>query len=68
MASLGTITQLPKDFFLTAATLAGDGQRNHASAEQPEVDTGDQEAGQSASQATQERQAYVLPVGGCMKR
>ena len=41
MTLLGTITQLPKDFFLHAVTLAGASTENTIPSEQAEVDAAD---------------------------
>ena len=58
MATIGTITQLPEEFFLTAATLAGDGNQKPALTEQTNAGTSDQEA-EAAADATQDRQAQT---------
>ena len=60
MATLGTITQLPKDFFLSAATLAGDGNQKQALAEPCEVTVADQQPEQAAADHTCDRQADGL--------
>lgn len=60
MATLGTITQLPKEFFLSAATLAGDGNQKQALAEQRDVFIGDQQPEQAAAGDTRDRQARFL--------
>lgn len=54
MATIGTITQLPKQFFLDAATLAGDGKQ--ALSEQTGPTAGDQEE-EAAADVAQNRQA-----------
>lgn len=54
MATIGTITQLPKDFFLSAATLAGDGNQKLVLTEHTDADTSDQEA-EAAAGVTQSR-------------
>lgn len=54
MATIGTITQLPKHFFLDAATLAGDGKQ--ALTEQTDPAAGDQEE-EAGADVTQNRQA-----------
>ena len=60
MATLGTITQLPKEFFLSAATLAGDGNQKQALAEPCAVSDADQQPEQAAADDTCDRQ-----VMGC---
>ncbi|KAL3146340.1 hypothetical protein ABBQ32_003031 [Trebouxia sp. C0010 RCD-2024] len=54
MATLGTITQLPKEFFLSAATLAGDGNQKQDLAEQPAAIIGDQQPEQAAANETRD--------------
>lgn len=56
MATIGIITQLPKDFFLSAATLSGDGNQKLALTERTDAGTSDQEA-EAAVDVTQDRQA-----------
>ena len=56
MATIGTITQLPKDFFLSAATLAGDGNQKLVLTEQTDAGTSDQQA-ETAAVVTRDRQA-----------
>ena len=58
MATIGTITQLPQDFFLSAATLAGDGNQKIVLTEQNDAGTSDQEA-EAAADVTQDRQAHI---------
>ncbi len=55
MATLGAITQLPKDFFLHAVTLAGAATETPLSPEQVESDAAQLAAG---SALTAERYAY----------
>lgn len=57
MATVGTITQLPKQFFLDAATLAGDGKQ--ALSEPTDPTAGDQEEEANAADVTQNRQARL---------
>lgn len=63
MATLGTITQLPKEFFLSAATLAGDGNQKQDLAEQPAAIIGDQQPEQAAANETRDRQAHESFMG-----
>ena len=67
MATIGTITQLPKDFFSSAATLAGDGNQKLALTEQTDAGTNDQEA-EAAADITPDRQAHTQFTDSTMAR
>ena len=58
MAMLGTITQLPQDFFLRAETLAG--AANQVAADKAEVTAGDHETEEHAADVIKDRQAPTL--------
>lgn len=60
MATIGTITQLSKQFFREAATLAGDGKQ--ALIEQTDPAAGDQEE-EAGADVVQDRQARRHPFG-----